>query len=336
MLIFLIWTPITLSAPSLEDFIREPDIVGLELSPNGRYLAAVVNRGKIRKVIIKDLERSGKPIIGGFADHILCPGSIDWANNKRLLVDILVPFDRERVEKESKIKKDFDINDHFLFRRTVAIDPNGQNLMLLMENKSSSKYNTSLSRIRNFLPDDPEHVLIPAYRKDRLSLYTVNVNNDDAERIAKGNLRTFHFVSDSNGKPLYRLDYLRRIKAIKILSRIGDGQWAPVDRLYFNKQDEKALEVGGWMGLLGDKLHYRKRNKTTGFYDLVYYDMKNYEKKTIVSLKSHDIHGVLLNRAEEIVGYAVESDYTRNRYFDENAQIFYELLAKKFDNYNVN
>ncbi len=332
----LLFTFATSAKPTIEDFSKEPDLRSVVISPNGRYLAKVWNRDKERIVTITDLEAPDKPIIGQLADKITRPSSVSWANNERLLVNALVPYETESVKRDAEKKKDFDIDDYFMFSRTFSMDIHAKNIVMLMNNDKHVKWNINLSTIHHYLPKDPEHILMNIDRDDINTLYKVNVYTGESSVITKGSRFTYMFISDDDGNTKYRFDYMRIAKEIIIYELQPDEKWNLIDKIKINeKENEDGFDPGDLMALYGDDLVYRKRNEQTGFLELISYKSKEKKYEPLVSLPDKDIlYPITDLRSNKIIGYAIDGDYIRYKFFDAEMQNSYDKLAKKIGAYN--
>ena len=143
VLVVALHNPPLIAAPSVGQFLKRPDLIQMELSPDGRYLAQVWNRASdnIRIVTVSDLSQPDQPIVGTLADGIRRPNSVSWANDERLLVNVLVPFDTNHVIRQSQRQEDFDINDYFMFRRTIAVDFDAGNGVTLLDGERGLRGN---------------------------------------------------------------------------------------------------------------------------------------------------------------------------------------------------
>lgn len=69
--------------PGVEDFFRRPQLAGFQLSPDGKYLAAIVPIGERRNIAVIDLQtRKAWPITAQERQDI---GGFLWASNDRVL-----------------------------------------------------------------------------------------------------------------------------------------------------------------------------------------------------------------------------------------------------------
>ena len=109
---------------TVDDFIAEADILGAKVSPNGKYVASTMNIDNKRSVLIYDLEKS--KVISQFGDTVIRPYDVSWANDSKVLVKLLVPYNTSKVRKEFESKEDFDFDDYFMFGRIISADINGE------------------------------------------------------------------------------------------------------------------------------------------------------------------------------------------------------------------
>lgn len=323
------------AAPTLEDFTRDRDLITTAVSPNGRYLASVLDKDSIRMVVVIDLQTPGKPIVGKLGDKITRPDGVSWANDERLLVNVLVPYDMKGAKRDSEKKKDFDIDEYFMLKRMISMDIYGKNVTFLLNNQKSIFDNVNLSKIHHYLPKDNDHILMSAYKDDRNVLYKVNVYTGEGEQVIKGTRFTYLFINDYDGNTKYRLDYKPVAKQILIYELSGDDTWVLVDKIKIHEKDDEKLNLGDFVGLYNDQLVYRKINETTGYHELLLFDEKAKTTSVLVSLPSTDILGSISDLvSNKIIGYLVDGDFIRYRFFDATLQKEYDALAEHFKGQN--
>jgi dipeptidyl aminopeptidase/acylaminoacyl peptidase len=325
---------------TVDDFLAAPKLFDAEFSPDGRYLAMILERKDTRTLFIRDFETKGFPITGTMTHQFIRPSSVSWANNERLLVNLLVPAGTKisKLETESKSDPDFDIDDYYMGRRTISMDVSAQDVVVLMDNKRYSKRNRSLSRINNFLPDDDKHVIMPAWGNRSLELLKVNVYNGDAKLVVKGGWRTYKYLTDEKGRPTYRFDYFYYSKKIRIFEYTKDKRWDEVDEIYLNQNDEESLNQEGLLLFgFGDNLDliYRERNEETGFYEIIKRKRGGAEKEVIASLPNKDIHSPIYDKqTNKYLGYRIQDDLIRNVYNDKTRQLHYDKIGDEIGHSN--
>lgn len=167
----------------LKGFIEGPLFSDYSLSPDGKKLALVVNGGEKTTIVTRDLV-TGKTVGVIQTDNIESKVSwVGWANDKRLLYSLTFPFAR-------------DPDDNPAFRvktqetRLFAVDADGSNQINMIKKvlgQAQQKYSGQASqvqdRIIDWLPNDPDHVLLVLRHDDDSwgnTVYKVDVNT--AER----------------------------------------------------------------------------------------------------------------------------------------------------------
>jgi dipeptidyl aminopeptidase/acylaminoacyl peptidase len=323
---------------SVDDFLADPDVYDVAISPNGRYLADIRQHGELRIATIRDLDAPGWPKVGQLGDDIIRPYSLMWVNDDRLLIHLLVPLNTKTVRKQSEEKEDFDIDDYYMASRTIAVNRDGKESVMLMNDTGRVRGNWNLSMVRR-IQSDSKNVLMPAFAGEKLTLFKVNVYDGASQVVVSGGRRTFAFVCDKDGQPLYRLDVSDFGKAMKVY-KLENGEWGHVEKIELDEEDESGGgDLGDLVGLAKDGgLLYRKRNEKTGYYEILKRhakDEKNEGKtETVVSLPDRDVLSLIVDEVnDEVIGYRVEDDVFRNRYFEKDRQAEYDKLRDRLAGY---
>jgi dienelactone hydrolase len=321
--------------PTIEDFNADASMIDANLSPDGTKIATVWNIGDERFVIV--LRTEDNKILSRFGDNINRPFAVTWANSERLLVKLQIPFDTDAVRRDAETHKDFDIDDYFLFIRVVSTDIYGTDIVQLVNNDRASRATANLANIPHYLPNDKEHILMAVVRNSRFSLLKVNVYTGISERVAIGTKKTVDFIVDDNGHLSFRYDYDSYTEILSIYEYRSDEQWAKVDEIYFDEDEEKNnnIELNDLVGLYDNKLIYLQRNPTTGFNEILQATHGEDKKSILVSLQDEDIVSVLKNEnSGEVVGYQTLDNVYRSHYFDADRQAYYDKVAANFAEQN--
>ena len=330
---------LTASAPSLaaaltiDDFMQEVQLWDAELSPDAKHLAMVIREKDRRMVVVRNLETPDMSIVGAFAEESIQPSWLTWGNNDRLLVSMTVPWNMyvTKLKRSAYVEG----NENLAFSRMVSVNKDMSDMVVLMGEEKDLSRNFSLSRITNHLPNVPNHVLMAAYKQGKRVLYKVDINSGQAEFVTKGSERTYRFLNDDDGKPLYRFDYRKRSKTVEIFKFKSDDDWELVDKIRLSKDDEDSINVRELVALQGGNIVYRKRNAESGYYELVLVGRTTKEKQVLAAPPGQDVYSALFNdRSDQIIGYQVEKDYVRNVYFDEVTQQQYDAIAERVGKYN--
>lgn len=332
--ILMLSTSSLASSPTLNDFVLDASLLDVALSPNGKYLAEITNINGVRNVTVKDISKPNWPKLSQVGDDIIRPHKVAWATNQRLLIHLRVPTGAKHVRKKAKTDEDFDIDDFDMVNSLLAMDIDAKNMIAFMGNKSFGR-NLSLSNIQHYLPKDPDHILVSTYRNNKKALYKVNINDGEPEFVVRGSRYTYAFITDKSGVPKFRVDYLYWSKKINIYRYIKDNDWDKIDSIYLDQDDQEAIKIDGFIGIIGEELVYRQRNEKTGYYEMIGIRRSNDKPRVIASLPDQDIHSVVLTRrTKEIIGYSTEDDNVRLRFLDSEKQIYYDKIASYLDGYN--
>jgi dipeptidyl aminopeptidase/acylaminoacyl peptidase len=331
---FVIVFEVFSSTLSVEDFVSDAKLFDVALSPNGKYLAEIIQQGKVRHIRVKDISLPDWPTIGNIGDNILRADGLVWVNDNRLLVSLVVPGKTKEVRENSEQDEDFDIYEHGYITKLIVMDKDGKNAHRLFEGK---RYvgSISLRNVQHYLPNDPEHILLRYNRTGRRVLYKYNVINGEHEIIARGTKYTYGFVNGEDGSLKFRIDYLYWLKKIYIYSYTDKNEWEKIDTLYLDQDDQDSIKVDGFVGTIGEKLIYRTYSEKTGFYELSSISRTDGSKEVIVSLPDQDVSSLVINsRTKETLGYTIEIDNVRFNYFDKDRQINYDEVSTYFDGNN--
>ena len=339
LFVLLLLTQSAWAQPDASAFIQEPDYLDAVLSPDGRYLAQLWNDSKSHSRIlsITDLSKQGNPIVGRLGDRVIRPAAVRWATTSRLIVDVVMPMDSRSAARKARRSDDYSFDDHAMVARVLAMDADGGNVIPLIARGMLVRAGTGRTQVRNLLPDDPDHVLIPAYRSGRAVLNKVNVHTGDSHVVTRGGPNTTVFLSNSHGEVGYRLDFNRTRNALTILARADDDKWERVDSIDL---DEEGIEDTGerpsLFGISGNDIVYRKINPGTGLTELYAWRVDARSFEVVASDKNMDVLGPIFGGvSDEIDGYVVDGDTLDYRYFDEQTQHVYAALTDVFEPENV-
>lgn len=189
---------------------------GPEVSPDGRYAAAMVLRKSGRYgVVIYDLDAIGTkaPTVVDTADD-QDVNWLHWKRGNRLLVSVRFPSRRWGVATVET--------------RLFSLNADGSGLKLLVRPKNEHDVLQIADDVQDFLPADPERILMSWNLDDprRPRLYRVNVLTDRHEQLEPGSASIQLWHADGQGR--VRLAEGRNVTE-------GDSPWQVLRRA-----DEKA------------------------------------------------------------------------------------------------
>jgi dipeptidyl aminopeptidase/acylaminoacyl peptidase len=185
---------------TVEELLRPANIRDMALSRDGKRLAIVGKFGDKRDIVaIVDTDRFDDPSgVRKFSmgkEGMHKPLWVMWANDRRLLVAVQVGLD---------------VFPFVAGRQIQAIDTDGSNPVALFSDAPiGARFGLNLSRVVDITPDDPVHIVMAAWNRDRTDLFEVDVNTGKAAPIARGRSSTIGWETEG-GRPALRYDINRR------------------------------------------------------------------------------------------------------------------------------
>ena len=132
----------------VEDFFKRPQFTSFQLSPDGKFLAAITPINNRRNIAVIDLETREARAVTGMRDRDI--SGFSWANNDRLLFYM-----------------DTDGNESF---GIFAVNKDGSGVRTLIEPAETQieggSFVVKTAAVINRLKDDPKHVLVSTPRFD--------------------------------------------------------------------------------------------------------------------------------------------------------------------------
>lgn len=209
---------------SIEALSMAPETGFPMVSPDGSHIAVPQQVQSKDAVVVYNL-RGGKG-----ADPFVWSASgmnidgVFWANDQRLVVSVSAPI---------KYRREVILS----FSRFIAMNKDGSNPVVLFDDSPRlMKRNFNLSSITDVLPNDPDHILMPAFTGARLNLYKVNVNDGKATVVEEGSKKTVRWVTDETGVARGRWDYNDRRRSYALFARTGSKDWDKV--VEYGERDE--------------------------------------------------------------------------------------------------
>lgn len=306
----------------VSDFYKRPPMTGFQLSPNGKYLAAVVPIGQRRNVAVIDLEtRKAWPVTSITKQDI---GGFVWASDDRLLFFL----DNEGNESQG----------------IFAVDRDGKNPKMLIEPPESQirsgRFEVLGANIVSLMENDPERVLISVSRVQDEGIVqdieTLNIYTGKRLRKIKNPGKITGWIADRNGEVIgavrtegVETSFLFRDNESKDFevwsrSRTGQASWSPA----FISQDRKKWYVSSRIdgaGNVRDRaaiFRFDPATRTIG--ELVY------ESPDV------DVGGVVASRvSDDMIGVSYAADKPRQVMFDSRLKDLQNILKARFPDQQV-
>jgi len=250
--------------PSPAAYIGNPEYRFISLSPDGKYIVAARNLPAEHAPLISELNTGDKKtvsfakavrgdqivimtvnekkIIASFGLPAHAVYGLYWANTDRILAFVSASYD-VRLGRGYKVR--------LPAVRTLSIDWQTRQTTVLFEtNKRALRDNLFLSRIVDPLISDDTHILMSAYKGGDIDLWRVNITTGDAKRIDHGNKNTRLWLTNSEGKPVFRLDQNDNASTVRIFTKNSSGKWK---KILTTRLNEKGEAPEFWPIAFGEK-----------------------------------------------------------------------------------
>lgn len=302
----------TTPPPSLEDLIRPPLARDAAMSPNGKQIAVMFQRGKdserLAYLHLIDADApSAEPklvVLGNYTVDRLA-----WASDKRLLVSFLI--EREEIFRETG--SNLGRKHTSRFRRMMAIGADGSNPVLMFGDlKRFQRVNFDLAMLIDLMPDDDDRIMMMAYDggAPAFSLHHLNVHTGEAAFLERGGGQTTGWAAQG-GKPVLRYDTNERGTITTVLSRTeGETEWKPLRQVVRRSEWFRPnFEFVGPTEQAGVFLA-RTRGSQDGAATIRRYDIRTHALGEVVAARpGRDMEGALFDDR----GHFVAGEFTDDR-----------------------
>lgn len=234
--------------PTLNDFLSRPDFWGPDLSPSGRFLAAVTGDEHHHQLVFADLSEDTPKVSRIDMDQFHVDW-VKWATDDRVLIAVTGYMNmrtRDPIDPADLAEAEFVLP----YERLFAVDRDATNMAMMWSDNSvisRDVANIRLYGVTSFLPNDPDHILMPAARRGDLDLFRLNIHTGASERIAQGTGFTYAWFVDAEGEPAFRLNTNSRGTVVRIYAREdrknGKIKWRKIRTLRLNRDRDASKEL---------------------------------------------------------------------------------------------
>jgi dipeptidyl aminopeptidase/acylaminoacyl peptidase len=334
--------------PTLDDFLSGPDYWSPEMSPSGRFLAGVRRIEGQDFILTIDLNSENfDRKFSGVGDAYV--NWIDWVTEDRMLISLTGYIDirtgKQMTRQQLKDWTDKSRQIPRKYTRLVSMDrSSGESVSMFGDNKAINR-NFSLGRVTDFLPDDPDHILMPARMGGDLDLFRVDVRDGSYERIAIGTDFTTAWFTDRDGEPAFRLNVNRRGTVLTVYAREdrenGKIKWRKVRKIRLDDNETSDAAAAFrvlFPGPTSETYYVSARRDDRDFAGIYLYDFEADEfKETIRESGRVDIEHAFFNRdTRELLGVYYYDDRLTIEMDDSGIQAHLDGLNTYFgDRANV-
>jgi len=226
-------------APTLDEFLAEPAMSAMEISPSGRYVAYARAAGAQRSIVIYDLETDKVvKVVNGLEESGVSYNWLHWKDDRRLLISYTVVRLHRRGDATQGEVHQIDVGAGII---STDREQPGQ-VLLLGATDAVNRYQIHKGQVIDLLDDDPDHILMMAYNKrDKPAAWRVNVLTGVGEIVEQGSGRTDAFETDRTGRIVARWDSGERRGGWVALMVKTPGSGEYVEAFRMRPKDIRAL-----------------------------------------------------------------------------------------------
>jgi len=187
-------TPLENGKTSASAFFRDPVLSRIALSPSGRRIAAVGSRGGVEVVFVRPAAGGEIKMLAKLDRDRRNQGSwrvrtVGWGNEDEILVGLEMPSPHIRRVRARQ-------------SRLMVVDAATGDVRYLGKKWRHQQYSFSQDGVLNFLPWDPEHILIEYWRPGDpgVGAYQVDLRSGALTTVARPRGQVFEMHADSQGR----------------------------------------------------------------------------------------------------------------------------------------
>ena len=311
--------------PTIDKFFDGQRITGVSISPDGRYLALVVTGAGVHYVAVVDRQQKAAPkrVVQLDPKEHSSIERCQWAKADRVLCSIMIT-----TNKTSSRQVSIDgANKYFPSTRLVATDANGENFKVLGNRKAEMVlgFEQLQDRIIDWLPDDPDHVLIQLYDNLGRAVFKLNVRTGMLEDYERSKEYIGSFASDGKGNVRFGLGV--RETTLRMFARAnGSKSWQEIAKREIDLPNESSLLYPETV--IADTNEAYATGNYKGFNALWSVNLTGKSEPQLVYSQPNADVDIVLGRGNELLGVSYNGSNPGNKYVNSNAQQLQEVADK--------
>ena len=292
-----------LQAASVEDFSKHIQYHNIKISPDGKYLAALVNDNGLKRLVFLETD-SYKVTFALDSGRDSQPDDYYWANNERVIIQV--------VRTRGSLEKPFSAGELF------AVNYDGKKRKMIFGYRAKDGFILSATGgfVVDLLKNEKKHVLIRTQVLSRKTdtlprIVKLNIYNGKTKRVKTAPIPYAQFLIDHNGQPRFAAAFDKEANT-KLFYNKGKGdEWQSFDQ----KLQGKFVPVAFAADNNSIYAFKNEQGKTQGLYQ---YDLTT-QKETLlyrsdIASPSYPMQSTLGG----VYGIRVDEDYPKYIYLNEN------------------
>lgn len=316
----------------VENFSRLPMYSKPRLSPDGTKIAYVENLKDEGLSLLASVELATgeRTYLTKTDNEEIKLNWFRWANNDTLIMSVVYGSKRGTTKTTETRLLAKDVKQGAEAARLLIKPRRG-----IYEGQHVSQFQDN---VIDFLPDDPEHILVALDLDVQLqpSVYKLNIYTKKKKRLIKGKMRIRDWITDQQGEVRVgkMLDYKSGLAKIYVRDN-AEQDWKAL--FEYNALEDPAMSALGF-GLDRDVLFYKAYHE--GMKSLFKINLKTMEKTLVYHDPNYDVDGGLIysDKTRDVIGLYHAHTPSGRVYWDKDRSAFQKALDKALpetDNYLV-
>ncbi len=304
-----------LTSPLAKAFGSSPVIWNLRLSPDGSKMVALQQLPE-GTTIARSFDFAGgkvETILAGKPEKFDVEWC-DWANDTRLLcgiggVNVLTA------------------GTYVRFTRLVGVNADGSNMRVLLEKHIKGPFSQFQDRVIDWLPDDPNHVLVQMPSDTGSGVARLDIVTDEMSTENGMQDRVYSWIADGYGAT-------RLYMSVSTEGRVWyaratpDAKWTVLHTTKVGDLDDEFTPLGFGENR-NELLYYDREDGRTALFAM---DLEHDSKSRVVYANpKFDVAGVqTFGKHRRLVSTAYADERTRLHFFDSRVEQIRDAIGKQF------
>lgn len=303
-------------------FSQLPSAQNPQLSPSGNKMAFIANvsspKASVSYLTTFNFDTGKRQLLLNSDNETVRIRWFRWANDDQIIVSAVYADKRPNGFSRTKVTE----------TRLYVLDANTpKEPELLIKPRRHQYYSQYQDNVIDFLPDDPEHILLAIDLDQALlpSVFKVNINTKKKKRIEKGKRKIRDWVTDQQGNLRIGISMSYKNGETKILhAEPNSKDFEPL--FSYNTMTEPEIAILGF-GLDPYTLYYKKYHN--GFLALFRMDLKNKSESLVLADDERDVDGRLIysRKSGDAIGVGHSNAKGGKYFWDEEAKSFATAIS---------
>lgn len=313
----------------VEYYSRLPAIYDAAISPDGNWLATIVDNGGVYILRVFNLvDTSDTKIRASSLEKGVTVNWVSWANNDQLLLST-----QQTTKRVGNV-----FNSGFLFvtdkdvtNMKLVLDPH-IDIQAVQRTSIARQFN---NRVLDMLPEDPDHILMAFGADDNFNVgvHKMNIKTRKYKRVKRGSLVVQTWVTDLRHEVRVGQGRKDRNGKYQMTIRAADSnKWYDVNeypgltaqtKVFGFTKDPNEMLIGSYAG-----------EDTLGLfvYDLV----KKKRTQKLFQHDKYDVAGILKSSdGKKVIGVTYVMDKLEKIFFDQESKTRFAHLQSKLEGYQI-